>query len=266
MRLGIFDSGLGGLLIARAIHEAIPDIDKIYMGDTLNLPYGSRSETMVYDASKRCIKFLFEQDCALVIIACNTSSARALGRLQQEFLPDEYPERRILGVVVPTIEEAVSRQYDKISMIGTNYTVQSHIYRDELQKINPNITLIEKRTPLLVPLIENDGEPYIANVLDDYLDFLTGNDSQALLLGCTHYIHLKNLIRSRVDIDVLSQDEIIPDKLRLYLKNHPEIGTKLTRNGDIQFYVSDLTQTYVEKASDLFQSPIIIQHRADIHG
>jgi len=265
MKLGIFDSGLGGILIAKAIDAKFPDIDKIYLGDTLNLPYGSRSEEAIYQASKRCVDRLFAQDCQLIIMACNTASARALRRLQQNYLPRYYPERRILGVVVPTIEEAIDRGYRKLAVIGTNYTIGARIYSHELNKIDPDVEIVEKRTPLLVPLIENDGEQYLDQILDDYLAFMKDVDFDALVLGCTHYIHLKERIRARYDFDVISQDDIIPDKLVSYFERHPEINEKFSRNSCFDFYVTDLTDSYMRNSSALFGRDIDLKLMGDIH-
>jgi len=266
MKLGIFDSGLGGVLIARALHDKFPNLDKIYLGDTLNLPYGSRSEEAIYQASKNCMGALFAQGCQIIIMACNTASASALRRLQREYLPANYPDRRILGVVVPTIEAAIERGDKKLAVIGTNYTIGSGIYTEELQKIDPNMKITEKRTPLLVPLIEHDGDSYLEAVLDDYLDFTREDNYDALLLGCTHYIHLKDRVRQKYDFDVIAQDEIIPEKLAQYFKNHPELFDKITENGKIDFYVTDLTPSYVENASTLFGENINVKLMEDVHG
>ena len=266
MKLGIFDSGLGGVLIAKALHERFPDIDKIYLGDTLNLPYGSRSEEAIYHASKNCIDRLFAMDCQIVIMACNTASARALRRLQREYLPQNYPDRRILGVVVPTVEAAIERGYKNLAVIGTDYTIGKAIYSDELHKIDPSIKIFEKRTPLLVPLIENDGDQYIEAVLNDYLAFMHEENYDALLLGCTHYVHLKDRIREKYSFDVFSQDEIIPEKLASYFERTPNMHDALDKNGDTRFYVSDLTSRYAENASALFGQDITVQLMEDIHG
>lgn len=266
MKLGIFDSGLGGILIAKAIHEKFSDIDKVYLGDTLNLPYGSRSEEAIYQASKACMEALFQQGCLLIVMACNTASAKALRRLQQEYLPEAYPERRILGVVVPTIEEAIDRGERKLAVIGTNYTIGAQIYTHELNKINPDIEIVEKRTPLLVPLIEHGGGDYLDQVLDDYLAFTKDADFDALLLGCTHYIHLKDRIRARYDFDVIAQDEIIPGKLSQYFKNHPEIIDNIDKNGVFNFYITDLTDEYVQNASALFGRDIDVKFLGGVHG
>ena len=266
MKLGVFDSGLGGILIAKALHEYFPDIDKVYLGDTMNLPYGSRSEEAIYQASKNSMDALFQQDCKLIIMACNTASARALRRLQQEYLPKYYPDRRILGVVVPTIEEAIDRGYKKLAVIGTNYTIGADIYKDELNKINAEIEITQKRTPLLVPLIENDGDSYLDQILDDYLEFTKGQEVDALLLGCTHYIRLKERIRERYAFDVISQDEILPNKLNQYFNNHPEIIDLITKNSSFNFYITDLTPSYTTSASNMFGQDVKVKHMEGVHG
>jgi len=265
MKLGVFDSGLGGVLVARAIHDRFPALDKVYLGDTLNLPYGSRSEDAIYQASQRCVDAMFRQGGELIIMACNTASARALRRLQQEYLPKYYPARRILGVVVPTIEDAIGRGFQKLAVIGTDYTIGAQIYTHELQKINPDIEIVEKRTPLLVPLIENDGDAYLDQVIDDYLSFTRGQDFDALLLGCTHYIRLKDRIRARYDFDVIAQDEIVPEKLGAYFEKHPDIFNAIGAHGSFDFFATDVTDGYSRKASLLFGKNIDVKLLEGIH-
>lgn len=252
MKLGIFDSGLGGLLITKAIQQVLPDIDLIYLGDTLHLPYGNRSEEAIYTYTERCIDYLFQQDCQLIIVACNTASASALRKLQQGYLKQNYPDRRILGVVVPTIEAALDQGVEKLGLIGTNYTVRSNVYEEELRKINPAISLTQVNTPLLVPLIEYDGMDFIAPVLEKYLGSMFEAGVQSLILSCTHYVCLKDMIRDRTGLSVLSQDEVIPGKLIDYLDRHPEVSEKITRRGEAQFLVTDYTPHYAHAAKALY--------------
>ncbi len=262
MKIGIFDSGLGGLVIAKSIRRAIPDPDILYFGDTLHLPYGNRSFEAIYEYSKRAVEYLFEQDCALIIVACNTVSANALRKLQQEYLPQSsYSDRRILGVVVPTLECAIDKGYKDIGLIATNYTITSNIFEYELQKLDPEITLIQKNTPLLVPLIENDGGEWVPSVLERYLSPFKQAQINALILGCTHYPFLKDSIKDVLGqgIEILSQDEIIPDKLSDYLSRHPEIAVKLSTQGCIQFNVSDLTDGYQKASSKIYGEEINIK-------
>lgn len=231
----------------------------MYFGDTLHLPYGNRSHDAIYDYSKRAIEFLFEQDCNLIITACNTVSASALRQLQQIYLPNSpYAERRILGVIVPTLETAMDKGFKKIGLIATNFTIESRIYDDELNKLSPNIQLFAKNTPLLVPLIEHDGQDWAHSVLEKYLQPLKEKDIECLILGCTHYGFLKPHIREVLgsDIEILSQDEIIPDKLKDYLNRHPEISSPIERNGETTFIATDITPSYQSTANKIYGSDI----------
>jgi glutamate racemase len=157
-KIGVFDSGLGGLYIGRAIRAALPAYDYVYLGDTLHVPYGRRSDAVIYYLCTRAMTYQFERGCDLVIMACNTASASALRRLQQEWLPAHAPDKRILGVVVPTLETALDHGTTRIGLLATQRTVASRIYEAELQKINPAVKLFAQAAPLLVPLIEDRGE------------------------------------------------------------------------------------------------------------
>ncbi len=258
MKLGVFDSGLGGMLITAAIRKALPDIDILYLGDTLHVPYGNRSEETICHYTTRCIDYLFRQNCQLIIMACNTASASALRKIQQGYLLDHYPDRRILGVIVPTIEYALDSGHEKLGLIGTHYTVRSNVYAEELRKINPAIRLFQTAAPLLVPLIENGGMKWIPEILDDTLAPLLSEKIDSLLLGCTHYVCLKNLIRRRYGIDVMAQDDIIPLKLKEYLVRHPEIFGVLSRTGETRFILTDLTENYEHTASQLYGAPVAL--------
>lgn len=263
MKLGIFDSGLGGLLIAKSIRAHLPDVDILYFGDTLHLPYGNRSSEAIYEYSKRAMEFLFAEDCNLIITACNTVSASALRQLQQQYLPNSpYSDRRILGVVVPTLETALDRGYKRLGVIATNYTIKSGIYPDELQKIDPEIQIFQKNTPLLVPLIENNGAQWLPSVLEHYLEPLLEHKIECLILGCTHFPFLKEDIKRIIgnNVSLISQDDIIPQKLMNYLKRHPEISDKITTAGTSEFLVSDITKGYVDAAEYIYQSPIPIKY------
>lgn len=243
-KIGIFDSGLGGLYIANAVRRAIPDYDYLYLGDTLNLPYGRRSDENIYDLCEAAMRHLFSQGCALVLMACNTASASALRKLQQGFLAREFPDRRILGVIVPTLEAAIDGGHERIGLIATERTTHSKIYESELQKINPSVQLYSRATPLLVPLIEYGGEKYLDMVLKDYLNPLFEKDIDCLLLGCTHYVSLKDHIRRLSDVPILAQDNIIPAKTADYLARHPEMETCLSRGGTFEIHATDLNESF----------------------
>ncbi|MBX2834173.1 MAG: aspartate/glutamate racemase family protein [Micavibrio sp.] len=240
------------MLIASAIRDQFADIDMLYLGDTLHLPYGNRSAETIFQYCKASMDFMFAQGCRLIIVACNTASATALRRLQQEYLPERYPDRRILGVVVPTIEEALDKGYKRLGVIGTNYTVSTNVYEEELKKLNPEIHIKQQKSPLLVPLIEHGGQAWLDDVMDHYIEpMISGDGLEALLLGCTHYVLLKDRLRAHYGFDVMSQDEIIPPKLVQYFDNHPEIYRDLTHNGFSEFYLTDINENYQQSASEV---------------
>ena len=256
-KIGIFDSGLGGLYVARAIRQALPEYDYVYLGDTLNVPYGGRSFEAIYQLSEAAIRYLFEvQNCDLVIIACNTASVTALRKLQREFLVNEYPDRRILGVIVPTLESATELGATQIGLIATEYTVRSKIYDEEISKITPRASIFGLPTPLLVPLIENHGDKYINMVLQDYLEPLIEQGLDSLILGCTHYIDIKDRVRTltRHRVRVLSQDEIIPPKLKDYLTRHREMEQRFSKNGDFQICATDVNPGFLKNVEKLMGS------------
>lgn len=262
MKIGIFDSGLGGLVIGEAVMKALPDYDYIYLGDTLHVPYGKRSGETIYTLTKKAVTWLFEQDCHLILIACNTASATALRRLQQTYLPDSiYKDRRILGVVVPTLEEAIDGGATKLGLIGTQYTIQSDVYGQELKKINDAIDLVSQATPLLVPLIENKGLKWVRPILEEYLTPLKEKEIETLILGCTHYPLLKPFIHEIMgpDFPLISQEDIIPAKFNDYLNRHSEHVTKLSKNGTRRFCVTDLASHYSETASALFGGDVKLE-------
>lgn len=243
-KIGIFDSGLGGLYVAQAVRKALPDYDYLYLGDTLNLPYGRRSNDQINDLCEAAMRHLFTQGCELVLVACNTASAACLRRMQQGFLAREFPEKRVLGVVVPTLETAIDSGHTNIGLIATERTAHSNIYETELQKINPAVRLHSKATPLLVPLIEHGGEKYLDIVLKDYVDPLLANDIDCLILGCTHYISLKDRVRDITGVDIISQDEIVPVKTTQYLARHPDMAARLSRNGTFEIQATDLNEFF----------------------
>ncbi len=261
MKLGIFDSGLGGLVIAKAIRRELPDIDIFYFGDTLHVPYGSRSDEAITMYTWRAIEYLFSQNCNLIVMACNTASAAALRKIQQEYLPGRYPGRNVIGVVVPTLEAAIDMGYTRLGLIGTSYLVRSRIFEEELQKINPDIRLFQKATPLLVPLIEHNGMQWADSILAYYLGYIVEQGIECLILGCTHYPFLKERIQKIIgpDIRILSQDEVIPAKLNLYLKNHPEYFDLIDKNSNSDFIVSDLTPNYIDAARIIYGSDIEVR-------
>ncbi len=251
-KIGVFDSGLGGLFIADSLRKRLSAYDYVYLGDTLNLPYGRRSDAAIYDLSEKAMRYLFAQGCELVIMACNTASAAALRKLQQGFLAREFPERRILGVVVPTLEVAIEHGAHRIGLLATQRTVHSNIYDIELKKINPFVKLTAVASPLLVPLIEDDGQKYLDLVLEDYLRPMKEAKVQSLILGCTHYVALKDRVQQMMeDVDLISQDDIIPAKLEDYLARHPEMETRLSKGGTFEAHATDTNENFQKNLQDL---------------
>lgn len=233
MHIGVFDSGLGGLTILKAITEILPQYDYIYYGDTASLPLGDKGEEEVYELTKRGVEELFKRDCLLVVVACNTASAETVRRLQDTFLKEEYPNRRILGAIVPTAEALSASGIRKALLLATKRTVDSGKYLRALAEKDIKVELSSKALPELVPLIE-------AGELDKALEIAKSAiaeypNTEAIVLGCTHYTKLKESLRATFGVAqtsplILSQDEIIPAKLADYLDRHSELETNLSRN------------------------------------
>ena len=260
MKIGIFDSGLGGLAVTQGIVKRLPQYDYLYLGDTKRVPYGNRSQETIHEFLAEALSYLFENDCQLIIIACNTASAEALRKSQQEYLPANYPERRILGVLIPGAEAALEGHgVEGVGVLATAITVDSGSYERELLRIAPSVTVFQQPAPLLVPLVENDGLKYVEPILADYLAPLKVNGVERLILGCTHYCLLKDQVRRQIDVPVIAQDEIVPDKLADYLTRHPEIETKLSRGGTCDYRVTDLTKSYHQFAQRLTGEQIDLQ-------
>ena len=255
MKIGIFDSGLGGLVIAKSIIRLLPKYDYIYLGDTKNLPYGQKTPAQIYRHSQRAVDFLFRAGCGLVIIACNSASAVALRKLQQKYLVKNYPDRKILGVIIPTLEVAdQNHKRKKIGVIGTEATIKSHIYKKELTKIDAKAQIYELATPKLVPLIEKNSLQKAQESLELYLKPLQKRRIEALILGCTHYPILKKALKKVVGrrVVIVSQDEIIPKKLADYLKRNKEISGKLSKNAKREFWITARSAKFDDVAKRLF--------------
>ena len=245
MKIGVFDSGLGGLAIARAIMARLPQYDYLYLGDTKRVPYGNRSQATIHQFVGEALDYLFSQGCQLIILACNTASAEALRHSQQHYLPVKFPDRRVLGVLIPAVEAAVEDgKAQTVGVIATASTIESGSYARELDRLKPGVEVVSKATPLLVPIVENDGLKYARVILEDYLEPLKQAQIDSLILGCTHYCLLKDIIRDLVDCPVVSQDEVVPEKLADYLTRHPEIESKLAKNRERRFQVTDLSPGY----------------------
>lgn len=244
MKIGIFDSGLGGLIIAKAIHKAMSEYDYVYLGDTKRVPYGNRSHETVYQFTCEAVKYLFEKEnCVLVILACNTASARALRRIQSDY---KNTDKKVLGVLIPTAEECVDLK--KVGVLATRGTVSSETFVKEIKKVNKNCVVYQNPAPMLVPFAEEGEHSLSIPFILKYLKPLMEKKVEAIILGCTHYPIFKKEFKKILhkNIKLISQDEIIPKKLKSYLQRHQEIEKKLSHKKTIKILVTDKTQN-VEK-------------------
>lgn len=253
--IGIFDSGIGGLTITKEVLKAMPEYQLLYLGDTARTPYGNRSQELIYEFTKQAVDYLFKQNCQLVVVACNTASAEALRKIQQEWLPKHYPDRRVLGVIRPVVEEAakVSR-LGRIGVIGTRGTINSGAYERELKAQSQKVKVQQQACPLLVPFIEEGmlKRPELLKILRNYLRPLKQQKIDTLILGCTHYPILDKQFQRICgkSIEVLDTPKIVAEKLQDYLSRHSEIEAKLTKGKDHRFLVTDLTDVFAKNAQD----------------
>jgi glutamate racemase len=252
--IGVFDSGFGGLVVLREFLQVLPDYDYIYLGDNARIPYGTRSDRVVRRFTEQAVDYLFRQGCQLVVLACHTASARALRPLQQVYLPERYPQRRVLGVLIPTVEEALARsQTKRIGVIATEGTVTSQSFELELKKLDPHVTVVQQACPLLVPIIESGEQDWegTALILRRYLTPFQNGRVDTLILGCTHYSILKEQIRTLIGRgqDLICSGQVTAAKLVKYLRRHQELESRLTRGGSRSYLSTDLTPRFQQLAS-----------------
>ena len=262
MKIGVFDSGLGGLIVTHGILQELPEYDYLYLGDTARVPYGNRSHETVYRFTREAVDYLFAQGCRLIVLACNTASAEALRRVQQEYLLARHPGRQVLGVLIPAAEAAVEASASgRIGVLATSGTVQSGTFVQELGKLRSDAQVIQQAAPLLVPLIEHDGVKFAPPILAEYLAPLRAADIDCLILGCTHYPVLQPQIEDFFGpgVRVIAQNQIVPGKLRAYLQRHPEIERDLSRGGGRAYRVTDLTAGAQALAGRLFGGTIALE-------
>ena len=254
--IGVFDSGYGGLTILKEMRRALPQYDYLYLGDNARAPYGSRSFDVVFDFTRQAVEELFRRGCHLVILACNTASAKALRSIQQHILPISYPDRRVLGVIRPTVEEVGKiTSTGHIGLLATPGTVRSHSYRMEIEKLNPELRLTEIECPMWVPLVETgeadgEGADYFVR---KYIDRTLEADPQidTLLLGCTHYPILLPKILECVPqgVSVVPQGEIVGRSLADYLNRHSEIDVKCTKGARVEYLTTEKSEIFDRLAS-----------------
>ena len=265
--IGVFDSGYGGLTILDKIREVLPEYDYIYLGDNARAPYGTRSFEVVYEFTRQAVNKLFDMGCHLVILACNTASAKALRSIQMNDLPGIDPARRVLGVIRPTVEcvgEISKNQH--IGVLATAGTIKSESYPLEIHKLFPEIQVSGTACPMWVSLVENnesqdEGADYF---IRKYIDQLLSKDPQidTVILGCTHFPILLPKIRQYIPehISVISQGEYVAQSLKDYLRRHPEMDAKCTKNGNCSFYTTEAEEKFTESASTFLQQQIRVKH------
>ncbi len=265
--IGIFDSGYGGLTIYREIQELLPQYDYLYLGDNARTPYGTRSFDVVYEFTRQCVKHLFAQGCHLVILACNTASAKALRSIQQNDLPVIAPSRRVLGIIRPTVEtigEVTASRH--VGVLATEGTIKSNSYPLEIKKLFPDIVVTGEACPMWVPLVEtcehkSDGADYFVK---RHVYSLLSKDPaiDTIILGCTHYPMLIEKIRKYVPqgVRVLTQGAAVAASLKDYLHRHPEIDALCSKGGSKVFCTTESDSRFREQASRFLEQSLSVNH------
>lgn len=265
--IGVFDSGFGGLSILREIRKELPQYDYIFLGDNARAPYGNRSYQLVYEFTLQAVKHLFEMGCHLVILACNTASAKALRSIQQRDLNNLDPNRRVLGVIRPTVEEIGNiTKSRKVGIFGTPGTVQSLSYDIEIAKMHPDIKVYSHACPMWVPLVENresDGpgaDYFVKKDIDALMEQCDEIDS--IILGCTHYPLLYDKIKQYTPsgVNIIEQGPIVAQSLKDYLRRHPEMEQRCTRGGTCTYCTTEDASRFSPLASIFVNHTVNAQH------
>lgn len=261
--IGIFDSGYGGLTILSRIRSLLPEYDYIYLGDNARTPYGTRSYEVVYEFTLQAVKRLFEMDCQLIILACNTASAKALRTIQQNDLAQIDSQRRVLGIIRPTVERVGELTRTRhVGILATTGTILSDSYPLEIHKLFPDIIVSGEACPLWVPIVENNeaDKPGADYFVRQHIENLLARDPQidTLILGCTHYPLLLDKIKSFTPsgISIICQGEYVARSLNDYLLRHPEMENRCTKNGSCRFFTTESEQKFKESASLFLQQDI----------
>jgi glutamate racemase len=265
--IGVFDSGYGGLTVLREFTKQLPQYDYLYLGDNARSPYGNRSYETVYRYTLQCVKWLLEQNCPLIILACNTASAKALRTIQQNDLAKLDPGARVLGVIRPTTEVIGNYSpHQSIAILATSGTVQSGSYLIEIEKFFPGLEVVQEACPMWVPLVENNEHESEGadHFIKKHIDHVVKNHPQvdAVLLACTHYPLLEKKIRKYLpeNIKLLSQGDIVAQSLKDYLERHPEIEARITKNKERIFYTTDSANDFDDKAAIFFGEEVRSKH------
>ena len=264
--IGIFDSGYGGLTILEQIRKQLPKYDYLYLGDNARSPYGTRSFEVVYEFTLQAVQWLFRQGCRLVILACNTASAKALRTIQQKDLQILDPERRVLGVIRPTVENINQITGSlHVGVLGTQGTIVSNSYPLEINKLFPDIVVVGEACPMWVPLVENNeyDKPGADYFIKQHIDNICKKDIRidTLILACTHYPLLEKKIRKYLPerIRLVSQGQLVAESLEDYLRRHSDIASKCSKNGTCRFYTTESEEKFASMASLFLKGEIKAQ-------
>ena len=265
--IGIFDSGYGGLTILNGIRQLLPQYDYLYLGDNARTPYGNRSFEVVYEFTRQAVTKLFEMGCHLVILGCNTASAKALRSIQQNDLPKLDAQRRVLGIIRPTAEVIGSLTKSRhVGIFATEGTIKSESYNMEIHKLFPDITVNGVACPFWVPLVEyneadSPGADYFVKKRVDQLMALDA-EIDTVILGCTHYPLLLPKIRQYMpkDISIIAQGDYVADSLKDYFVRHPEIEEKCTRGGQVHYLTTENPQKFKEQAQLFLHDEIEVEN------
>lgn len=265
--IGVFDSGYGGLTILHGIRQLLPDYDYIYLGDNARAPYGSRSFDVVYQFTRQAVMKLFESGCQLVILGCNTASAKALRSIQQNDLPNLDPQRRVLGVIRPTAEVIGKLTHSRhVGVLATEGTIKSHSYKLEIQKLWNDVTVTGIPCPLWVPIIENNeaDTPGADYFVKKRIDLILERDPQidTLILGCTHYPILMPKIRKHVpeNVQIVAQGEYVAKSLQDYLRRHPDMEQRCTKHGTVRYLTTENPEKFKENAQIFIHEEVNVEH------
>lgn len=265
--IGVFDSGYGGLTILHAIRQQLPQYDYLYLGDNARAPYGPRSFDVVYEFTRQAVLRLFEMGCHLVILGCNTASAKALRTIQQHDLPGWDPERRVLGIIRPTAEVIGSLTETRhVGILATEGTIKSESYNLEIQKLHPDITVTGVACPFWVPLVEyNEADsPGADYFVKKRIDQIMALDSQidAIILGCTHYPLLMPKIRKYLPagVSVISQGDYVASSLKAYLERHPQIERKCAKEASVHYLTTENPEKFKESAQTFLREEIEVEN------
>lgn len=264
--IGVFDSGYGGLSILKDLRKTLPEYDYLYLGDNARTPYGTRSFDVVYRFTLDAVKALFERGCHLVVLACNTASAKALRTIQQHDLPQLDSSRRVLGVIRPTVEAVGGISAGTVGILGTPGTISSGSYDIEIAKFFPSFRTVGQACPMFVPLVENneadsDGADYF---VDKYVEELFAQDADidTVILACTHYPLLLPKIQKAVAerAKVVTQGEIVAESLKDYLRRHPDMAARCTTGGTCRYLTTENPSKFNELARIFLNAPVKVEH------